>query len=132
MTLFNLRQRPQRKVQMKDADCNVSSGAQSISEVLSSRIFEYCASVKFGEGKAMMAQCEIKKIIESEPVPVLLFCPNCKAQHIDAPEPEKGWTNPPHKSHLCHYCKTIWRPADVATTGVEKKVIATCGAADTW
>src|SRR5574340_600312 len=26
----------------------------------------------------------------------------------------KGWDNPPHRSHLCHGCGHIWRPADVA------------------
>lgn len=27
---------------------------------------------------------------------------------------------PPHKSHLCHACGCIWRPADVPTNGVEQ------------
>jgi len=52
------------------------------------------------------------------PIDVMLFCPVCHAQHVDAPEPESGWTNPPHKSHLCHNCGTVWRPADVQTNGV--------------
>lgn len=54
----------------------------------------------------------------SQPIPMILFCPACGLQHIDAPEPEGGWDNPPHKSHLCHGCGHIWRPADVATNGV--------------
>lgn len=29
-----------------------------------------------------------------------------------------SWDNPPHRSHLCHYCGCIWRAADVPTTGV--------------
>jgi hypothetical protein len=75
-----------------------------------------------------------------EPIPMLLFCPKCGTQHIDAPEVAFGdaddsdshvaWENPPHRSHLCHACGTIWRPADVATTGVA--AIATRGKADTW
>lgn len=64
------------------------------------------------------------------PVPMLLLCPSCGEQHIDAPEPENGWTNPPHKSHLCHNCGEVWRPADVPTTGV--RALQTRGKADTW
>lgn len=76
------------------------------------------------------------------PIAMLLYCPKCGAQHIDAPEahdPYRAadgsddrvrWTNPPHRSHLCHACGTIWRPADIATTGVA--AITTRGKADTW
>jgi hypothetical protein len=53
------------------------------------------------------------------PVDMLLWCPNCGAQHIDAPdERTPDWTNPPHKSHLCHACAWIWRPSDRPTNGV--------------
>ena len=59
------------------------------------------------------------------PVDMVLFCPNCNYQHIDAedePEPASAgiprWTNPPHRSHLCHSCGHEWRPADVETNGV--------------
>jgi len=62
------------------------------------------------------------------PIPMLLWCPKCNEQHIDAPS--EGWDNPPHRSHLCHACGCIWRPADVATTGVAD--IKTAGDADTW
>lgn len=85
---------------------------------------------------------------QPEPIDMLLFCPKCGAQHVDAPETEPGrlissgpnagravppkttWSNPPHRSHLCHACGTIWRPADVPTNGVE--AIGTRGKADTW
>ncbi len=63
-------------------------------------------------------------------IPMVLLCPACGHQHVDAPEPDKGWTNPPHKSHLCAACGVVWRPADVPTTGVA--AIATRGKADTW
>lgn len=77
-------------------------------------------------------------------IDMLLFCPRCGEQHIDAPEPADAdvdvdgtvisatgeWTNPPHRSHLCHMCGTIWRPADVPTNGVAS--IETRGKADTW
>jgi hypothetical protein len=57
-------------------------------------------------------------IAELAPIPMILYCPNCGTQHIDAPEPDTGWTNPPHRSHKCHACQSIWRPADVHTVGV--------------
>lgn len=77
-----------------------------------------------------------------EPIDMVLHCPKCGEQHIDAPEParyatasntesvRKGfemggyelnpnrWDNPPHRSHLCQGCGHIWRPADVPTNGV--------------
>ena len=62
------------------------------------------------------------------PVNMLLWCPKCHAQHID--EPSEDWDNPPHRSHLCHDCGCIWRPADVTTNGVAE--IKTAGDADTW
>lgn len=80
------------------------------------------------------------------PIDMVLHCPACGTQHIDAPEPyhapicniscgmpAKGcscgkWDNPPHKSHLCHGCGHIWRPADVPTNGV--RAVMTIGKAD--
>ena len=53
-----------------------------------------------------------------KPIDVLLFCPSCKGQHVDAPEPENDWTNPPHRKHLCHVCGNIWKAAEVPTNGV--------------
>lgn len=78
---------------------------------------------------------------EAAPIPMLLFCPQCGEQHIDAPEEREhdaglstimrvDWTNPPHRSHLCSSCQCIWRPADVATVGVAS--IESRGKADTW
>lgn len=60
------------------------------------------------------------------PIDMLLFCPNCLAQHID--EPHGEWTNPPHRSHECQECKHVWRPADLATNGVRE--LKTKGSAD--
>lgn len=60
-----------------------------------------------------------------KPIDMILYCPQCHTQHIDTADKfhhalvDKGrWTNPPHRSHLCHYCGFIWRPADVPTNGV--------------
>ena len=63
------------------------------------------------------------------PIPMVLQCPRCHRQHVDAPQPEKDWTNPPHRSHECQNCGLVWRPADVATTGVER--VQTRGSRDT-
>lgn len=81
---------------------------------------------------------------EPQPIDMVLFCPACGKQHIDAPKPRRAlplgdgygtevvieaeWTNPPHRSHLCHGCGHIWRPADVPTNGVE--AVKTKGKAD--
>ena len=64
------------------------------------------------------------------PIPMVLHCPVCGQQHIDEPDPDNGWLNPPHRSHLCLGCGCIWRPADVLTTGVA--AIKTRGSKDTW
>ncbi|WP_186130455.1 hypothetical protein [Burkholderia gladioli] len=93
---------------------------------------------------AMLDAAPAAPVAEAEPIPMLLFCPGCGTQHIDRPESHAEadasiglqikevvtWTNPPHRSHLCHECGVVWRPADVATVGVE--AIETSGKADTW
>jgi len=80
-----------------------------------------------------------QQVIE-RPIDMVLFCPACGTQHIDASEYERDlgkgntsrtndvWTNPPHRSHLCSSCGHIWRPADVPTNGVER--VTTSGQAD--
>jgi hypothetical protein len=55
-----------------------------------------------------------------KPVEMVLHCPSCGMQHIDKPDEAAGGTNPPHRSHLCGSCGYIWRPADIATCGVER------------
>lgn len=75
------------------------------------------------------------------PIDMVLHCPKCGVQHIDAPESDadygkhlahggfdEQWSNPPHRSHLCHGCGHIWRPADVPTNGV--RAVKTQGKAD--
>jgi hypothetical protein len=54
----------------------------------------------------------------NRPIDMLLFCPCCNLQHVDAPDESKKWTNPPHRSHECQHCGYTWRPADVPTNGV--------------
>lgn len=61
---------------------------------------------------------------QPEPIDMVLHCPACGMQHIDAPSDDAydgnppTWNNPPHRSHLCHGCGHVWRPADVPTNGV--------------
>lgn len=61
---------------------------------------------------------------------MVIHCPRCGDQHIDEPDPEIGWTNPPHKSHLCLSCGVVWRVADVPTNGVA--ATQTQGKLDNW
>lgn len=77
------------------------------------------------------------RAVERQPIDMVLFCPACGVQHVDAPEDAEcdgeavqsaGWGNPPHRSHLCHGCGHIWRPADVPTNGVQ--AVKTKGSAD--
>jgi|SRR4051812_19624083 hypothetical protein len=65
-----------------------------------------------------------------KPIDMMLFCPVCKTQHIDEADQSANWDNPPHKSHLCGECGTVWRPADVPTNGVYW--VKTYGKNDTW
>lgn len=71
--------------------------------------------------EAQMRPAVQAAIAAQGPVPMVLHCPRCHLQHIDAPdERTPDWQNPPHRSHLCHGCGMIWRPADVPTIGVER------------
>lgn len=74
-----------------------------------------------------------------KPIDMVLFCPFCGVQHLDAPDDMKisgevdaahapAWKNPSHRSHLCGNCGKVWRPADVPTHGV--RFVQTCGAQD--
>ena len=98
----------------------------------------------YDAGLADGRRCAERDAAESAvPIDMILHCPTCGLQHVDAPEFEDdpsmlavgithksfdGWTNPPHRSHLCAGCGHIWRPADVPTNGVA--AIKTKGKAD--
>lgn len=55
----------------------------------------------------------------TQPIPMVLHCPACRYQHIDKPDPARGWDDRPHRTHKCQACGEEWRPANVATTGVK-------------
>ncbi len=55
-------------------------------------------------------------------IDMIIVCPKCLMQHIDEPNEDIGWSNPPHRSHLClnPSCNHIFRVADVCTNGVKE------------
>lgn len=86
------------------------------------------------QGSALqMLNAEAMAVVP-KPINMILFCPSCGTQHIDGVERHPGgeifWSNPPHRSHKCADCGTIWRPCDLPTNGVQ--FIETKGKADTW
>lgn len=58
----------------------------------------------------------MRSVAPRQPIPMVLYCPNCGMQHIDKADPPH-WLNPPHRSHLCP-CGWQWRPSDTPTTGI--------------
>jgi hypothetical protein len=49
------------------------------------------------------------------PVPMILTCPSCNVRHID----EGEFATKPHHTHACQGCGMVWRPAKIATVGVQ-------------
>lgn len=84
------------------------------------------SDVKPGELEVTCPDCHAGFLHTPEPIPMLLFCPQCALQHVD--RKTETWDNPPHRSHKCHFCGCIWRPSDFATTGIGK--LATKGELD--
>jgi predicted RNA-binding Zn-ribbon protein involved in translation (DUF1610 family) len=52
---------------------------------------------------------------ERDPIPMLLWCPECGERHIDRGE----FATKAHHTHACEECGMVWRPAIVATCGVQ-------------
>lgn len=55
------------------------------------------------------------KTAVDKPIPMILNCPICNARHIDRGEFELKV----HHTHACQSCGQVWRPAVVATVGVQ-------------
>lgn len=51
----------------------------------------------------------------NEPIPMLLWCPECGDRHIDVGE----FATKVHHTHACQSCGMVWRPAVVPTVGVQ-------------
>lgn len=49
------------------------------------------------------------------PVAMILHCPECGGRHVDQGE----FATKPHHTHACQHCGLPWRPALVATVGVQ-------------
>lgn len=49
------------------------------------------------------------------PIPMLLWCPGCGDRHIDVGE----FATKVHHTHACQSCGMVWRPAVLATVGVQ-------------
>lgn len=56
----------------------------------------------------------VKVRLEDDRIPMLLWCPECGERHID----EGPFATKPHHTHACQSCGMVWRPAVVATVGV--------------
>lgn len=56
----------------------------------------------------------VRKSLEA-PVPMLLWCPECGARHVD----EGEFATKIHHTHSCQHCGLTWRPAVVPTVGVQ-------------
>jgi hypothetical protein len=101
--------------------CRLSGPAETLG-LLRVRLTELERGVR-----TAMELSALPAVVKIAPVPMLLFCPACGAQHVD----EGEWaTTRAHRSHECQAlgCGHVWRPADVATVGVAK--LTTQGTAD--
>lgn len=63
--------------------------------------------------ETLVEKCEV-------PINMVLHCPNCHVQHVDAPDEGLGWKNPPHRTHQCGQCGALWRPSHACTNGVQE------------
>lgn len=77
----------------------------------------YLLGYRIAERAAVDASTLEREARQAIGVACELFCPVCGMQHIDAPETETGWENPPHRTHRCKFCSHEWRPYEVATYG---------------
>lgn len=60
-------------------------------------------------------RCRETAPAEMLPVPMRLHCPECKVLHLDV----GAFATKPHHTHACQHCGNVWRPALVATVGVQ-------------
>ena len=60
------------------------------------------------------ARYQQAELADPAPVPMILTCPSCSARHVDV-----AFANKRHHTHSCQHCGMCWRPAVVATVGVQ-------------
>lgn len=63
----------------------------------------------YRQAQAMLGRDEIA------PMPILLWCPECRQRHIDVGE----FATKLHTTHACQHCGHVWRPAIAPTVGVQ-------------
>lgn len=95
--------------------------------------------------RTIVTDYERVKAENEKPVDMILLCPRCQFQHVDEPDFEsckncggqrdahkplktesgiwcnnfEEWNNPPHRKHRCLKCNHVWKPALIATNGVQ-------------
>ena len=67
------------------------------------------------EVKAILGDAMTAIELAEQPVPMVLYCPMCHARHLDVGE----FATKVHHTHACQHCGLVWRPALVATVGVQ-------------
>lgn len=66
-------------------------------------------------GRYSEAIAIVKDHLLISPIPMILYCPMCKARHIDIGE----FATKPHATHACQKCGHCWRMSIVPTIGVQ-------------
>lgn len=74
-----------------------------------------CAAKREQSHTNMIREINRLNLQIGEPIPLLLHCPSCGERHIDRGE----FATRHHHTHACQTCGMVWRPAIVATVGVE-------------
>jgi hypothetical protein len=86
------------------------------------KIYPYNQLILRAYGEGFNAGVKVADEQTADPVDMIIFCPFCYTQHIDEPEPDNGWDNPPHHKHLCKPgdggCGKEFEPARINTNGV--------------
>lgn len=124
--LTGVRQLPAPIAHLRWWACQINEGHGNIGH---EEGFEVCEPGAMSDDRTPAFPVYAAPISATAPIPMILHCPQCHVQHIDEPDERTAdWTNPPHRSHLCHGCGHIWRPADVPTEGV--RAIQTKGSND--
>src|SRR5207302_2548314 len=67
-----------------------------------------------GEEVSEYAELVDAELAKGLVIPMLLWCPECGARHVD----EGEFATKKHHTHACQSCGHCWRPAIVATCGV--------------
>src|SRR5579872_7355737 len=64
-----------------------------------------------------LAKVTLKHVEEpaSEPIPMLLWCPECGDRHVDVGE----FATKVHHTQACQSCGMVWRPSIGPTVGVQ-------------